>query len=438
MLQPIVYLPIEIKNRELEARLLTACYLLQRGVTVVLGQQWGVIANAEALPPGAILFKTMNQIQGSAMSTFNALGHLVIGSDEEVLTSVSEYLSSFAALSGEMCHLFLAQNEMHAAAVRDRFPRLASAIAVTGNARVEVMRQLGPEMFGAEAAAIKAQHGPLVLINTNYATANSIWGQENALAICIQAGVVDADNPASVEQFNAALAWEAQNQADMLALLTWMSANITSHRIVVRPHPAERPGYWDKFAVRHPNVTVVHKTHHVPWIMAADLVIHTSCTTGLETAFLGRPALNIERSVDPYSARITSLVNHTVQTPEAAIDAIEPFLRDGSGPLGNAHQYDDLLEKHYPGFTHGGTAELVAEQICAALRQHGAPLGQPVTWPSDNSYQRIVRSDVSKEKMSLGVEELSAAIQLVLRHVKRSAKFSIAKLDDSLFMLKPT
>ena len=46
MLQPVVYLPIEIKNRELESRLMTACYLLERGVSVVLGQQWAVFLNA--------------------------------------------------------------------------------------------------------------------------------------------------------------------------------------------------------------------------------------------------------------------------------------------------------------------------------------------------------------------------------------------------------
>ena len=221
MLQPIVYLPLEIKNRELEARLLIACRLLERGVTVVFGQQWAIFYNVENWPPGAVLFKTMNQIQAANMEAFNKREHVVAGTDEEVLTSVSDFVISFSNTAAHAAHLFFAQSGLHAAAVAQRFPVLKERTVVTGNPRVDVIRHLGPSIFGEEAARIRKEMGPYVLVNSNYATINSIWGRENAISACIQAGVLDPDDPVSAKRFADAEAWEEQNFADMKEFVSW-------------------------------------------------------------------------------------------------------------------------------------------------------------------------------------------------------------------------
>ncbi len=83
-MESIAYLGLEIKQRELESRLLIAARLLKAGVVVFFGQQWSLFSNADALPPGVVLFKTVNGIQAKPMADFRSKGHIVASTDEEV------------------------------------------------------------------------------------------------------------------------------------------------------------------------------------------------------------------------------------------------------------------------------------------------------------------------------------------------------------------
>ena len=62
-MEPIAYLTVEVKHRDLEPRLLIASHLVKAGITVVVGQQWAMFPNPSAFPPGIVLFKTVNEIQ---------------------------------------------------------------------------------------------------------------------------------------------------------------------------------------------------------------------------------------------------------------------------------------------------------------------------------------------------------------------------------------
>ena len=66
-MEPIAYLGLEIKQRELESRTMVAAHLLKAGIAVIFGQQWSMFANAAALPRGVMLFKTVNDIQAGVM-----------------------------------------------------------------------------------------------------------------------------------------------------------------------------------------------------------------------------------------------------------------------------------------------------------------------------------------------------------------------------------
>ena len=41
------------------------------------------------------------------------------------------------------------------------------------------------------------------------------------------------------------------------------------------------------------NVVVTRDESVLPWIRAAELVVHSNCTTGIEAVLAGRPVLNL-------------------------------------------------------------------------------------------------------------------------------------------------
>ena len=59
-------------------------HLLQAGLTVVVAQQWGLFGNADILPPGIVLFKTVNKLQAKKMVDLYRRGHIVTATEEEL------------------------------------------------------------------------------------------------------------------------------------------------------------------------------------------------------------------------------------------------------------------------------------------------------------------------------------------------------------------
>ena len=66
-LTPTLYLPIEDASREMGAKILVAAAALQRGFSVVIGQQWLLANNHEAMPLGIMFFiPTTEAVPGEA------------------------------------------------------------------------------------------------------------------------------------------------------------------------------------------------------------------------------------------------------------------------------------------------------------------------------------------------------------------------------------
>jgi hypothetical protein len=62
--------------------------------------------------------------------------------------------------------------------------------------------------------------------------------------------------------------------------------------IIIRPHPSESLETWKKATESFPNIKVIQDGNVIPWIMASDVMIHNSCTTGVESYILGEPVIS--------------------------------------------------------------------------------------------------------------------------------------------------
>ncbi len=62
--------------------------------------------------------------------------------------------------------------------------------------------------------------------------------------------------------------------------------------IVLRPHPEENHSFYLNAFNNIDNVHVIYEGSVVPWILAADLMIHPDCTTAIESLLLGKRPLS--------------------------------------------------------------------------------------------------------------------------------------------------
>jgi surface carbohydrate biosynthesis protein len=76
----------------------------------------------------------------------------------------------------------------------------------------------------------------------------------------------------------------------MPSLASWFP----DHKIIIRPHPSENHEVWRENLKGHDNVEVIHEGNAVPWLMASRVLLHNGCTTAVEAAALGVPAVTYQ------------------------------------------------------------------------------------------------------------------------------------------------
>ncbi|MFQ5566453.1 MAG: surface carbohydrate biosynthesis protein, partial [Paracoccaceae bacterium] len=77
-----------------------------------------------------------------------------------------------------------------------------------------------------------------------------------------------------------------------LALIPELAEALKPDALVIRPHPSENRQTWYDAANGLDNVHVVHDGSVGPWLAAADVLIHNGCTSAVEAAIVGTPALS--------------------------------------------------------------------------------------------------------------------------------------------------
>ena len=400
-----VYLTCELKSRDLDSRLLIAAHLLNAGLDVVVGQQWSMFENARVAPKGVFLFKTANRIQAHNMNYVRAKGHVAVAMDEEAL-AVSDAVSVKLSTDPDVftaADAFLFQNEQH----RTMFER---DDPIVGNTRVDLLRTMRA-LYESEAAQCAAT-GPYVLINTNYALSNSVWGSsQHVRDIAMKTWQPDMTVPAVRDYMESWPVTEQRNFDAMIGFLRLLVPRLGGVRLVIRPHPAENQDLW-----RHVGggAEIVVGSNPAPWIMGAALTVHTNSTTGLEAALLGCPCLNL--NPDPQATFSRSFVTNNApfqaSTPEDAFHAVRRTL------AGEAVPRDTAWLPHFP---ENAPARVSAEIAARAIES------LPVT-----AWARTARQPVEIEKFSANLDDVSARL-LRMCSMLGISNIVGGTLDDSIF-----
>jgi surface carbohydrate biosynthesis protein len=392
----VVYIPCELKARDLESRLLIAARVLKRGTPVLFGQMWSMIGNFRNMPKGCVIYCTANKIQAKTMANAKMNDFVVLGFDQEALPfSGAGFLDNVDPMAAANCDRFLVATTAHRDALHAAYPDLP--IDVVGSPRVDILRSLKPPAPMTE---------PYVLFNSSFALTNSIWGStEKAMSILRKGGGV------SEQVMQERLDFEIASKTETLGLLEWMAENLP-WRVVVRPHPAENADSWHAFT--KDRMTVVAGQSPIPWIAHAKLMVHSNSTTGLEAAFLGTPCLNVSPTgfddfVDQYVLR---QINATVRTAQTGAEAIAAWAKTGKGLTST------LALETYP----LDSADLIAEiahnyvaEFPIARKYHLDP---------------IQRTDPQKAKFTVSLEEVVNCYNSVN---SAGGELKVMQVQDSLF-----
>ena len=435
---PYLYLPIEVSARELDAKLLIASFAVSRGFEVVLGQKWLMQRNLASMPPGIVLFKTLTTRDAKAMRQAHARGHRVAAIDEEVpgIVTRSEGLRWVFEGAVEQADVIFAVGDEHHETLVGRFPDFQHKFEVAGNPRWDLLRPEFIESHAEELARIRREFGPIILINTNLGLINNAKGSpEQVVRTLERGGKVDRRRPADAAFFSEHRRLEEASLAGIKALLPGLSGRFADHTIIIRPHPGEKIKTWQDLIAGVPRVAMVQRGSAVPWILAADVLVHTYCTTGVEAFALGKPAVCFmpARSslLDNY---LSPRINFVAESIDDVIARIAAILDTAPGAFAYPAEFHATFERSFVSWTGAFAAGRIVD--CLAHRFH-VPLApaQRASWRPGRGYASAMRRKPHQRRVmpEMDSDEILGRLQRFRRSMSDALEFKIHPCGDRLF-----
>ena len=157
-------------------------------------------------------------------------------------------------------------------------------IRVTGHPRFEMLNSKYRIFYDDEINKIKNRYKNYILINTNMGFGNNIKGDD-----CIRDKIIGYGT--WYKNIDEIINHDKLKIDNYIDLVEKISKNYNGN-IIFRPHPEENLEIYRNAFDKVKNVTINNKGSVIPWLIAADYMIHPDCTTSIESIILGKKAIS--------------------------------------------------------------------------------------------------------------------------------------------------
>jgi surface carbohydrate biosynthesis protein len=325
------YIPVELKVRELQSKLLLALKSAKAGFVVIIGSKNGLIRRLPFLPRGIFMGFGIVKNYEKLFKKCRKLGHKVVAFDEEGLVFLNEEVYKRYRVSKDTLsnvELFFAWGEVQTDAVLSKAPEAESKVINTGSLRFDLMSPRYRKILDDEVYRIKKKYGPIILINSSFAPCNHFSGTEFYLkALRDKFMMVSPED----ETFHKKRIKHMGNIFEgFIEMIPELSRNFRDYKIIVRPHPSENHIVWERSIKGLDNVFMVNEGNVIPWILASSAVIQNGCTTGVEAFFLGRPVIAYRPvTSDEFDIPLPNSLGKSISSVPRLIGYLKDLLRYG-------------------------------------------------------------------------------------------------------------
>ena len=331
--RPWLLLPIETKHREFYGKVLLSLVAAEKGFDVLLGEQNAMLAQLDNIPKGIYLDKSVGRTKTRYFEKLSRRGSKIVAWCEEGLVYRDRDAYLHERVSNDslaMAERFFAWGDVQASDIHRQAPEAGDRVFVTGNPRFDMLRPEFRNLFNPIADSLKQQFGPYILINSNFSRFNHFMGYDFWIDALKQRGTITNDTQLAF--YHRWREFLGRVFRGFIEVLPALSHAFPQHTLIVRPHPSEDHDVWLREVADLENVTVVHEDSAIPWIVGAEVVVHNSCTTGLEAFLLDVPVAAYRPATDTtFDSHLPNAVSHQAYDGEELIGTIRTLLRGSVG-----------------------------------------------------------------------------------------------------------
>lgn len=283
-----IYIPIEIKSRELESKILLALEAASRGHEVLLGPlsivfSWGPTG---LLKPGIFHDKSLHpKVNFPPQRKIKERGGVITCLDEEsgLLDESYEKFAKtrFSKKSLSIASRVFCWGDFDESALKELYPEYSSVISNTGSPRVDLWRPKFKRFYAdLNKGGVHDDLIDYIFVVSNFSLTlnqNRFWNLVN-----LERGNGDLERSETEDYYFKLYSYEVNLLNEFVKMIRALAIEFPLKTIVVRPHPIENQDAWKVLLNELGNVKVIREGSINNWVNNASVIIHNGCTTALE------------------------------------------------------------------------------------------------------------------------------------------------------------
>lgn len=331
-----IALVVDNPLRDLPGLVLLAARLAGRGHEVTLVpmnlQHWELFS----LAPDYVVANYCRPTNESLLRRLQAcgIGVAVLDTEGGVLSSLEAYARTLSREEEVRARIdaFLAWGPaLGEYVVREGWFR-ADQVEVTGAPRLDFYAE--PWRAAARRAANgSGDGGALVMLNGNFPVVNPQFQtpEQEAAQLVAKFGYT----PERVAEWQRV---QRETMEGLAGIANDLARRFPAVTFVYRPHPFEKAATYDRLLERRDNLRLVREGTVDGWILRSVAVIQRSCSTAIESALAGVPALSPVWLPTPVVMETAEAVSDPVPSPDAMAAALEAILDGRYAPPSAARE----------------------------------------------------------------------------------------------------
>lgn len=324
--KPVLIIPIEVKSRDFFSRIYIAQKAVKLGYRVFVGKSRPLHRQLPFLPRGLILEDEMTFQSRIFFKKATKMGYGIVTIDEEAIaiTTGKRYVAQrvyHPNIDHILLHFTRGQEDLDA--IANSMPASAdlTKLRPAGNPRLDLLRE---EYF--DLYANKSPHewdaNDVILVNSRFSRANPF----NMSRAQVRDVVKRKFNftPEQYEDFCGYLDHTDKLFDAFVPIAQELPKRFPDKIIVFRPHPSENFKFWQDIADQHDNAHCIHSGTAVQWAAHSRVMIHSGCTTAIESALLGLNVVgHCPIESDEYNVDLANNMSLKAETADDIFDAIK-------------------------------------------------------------------------------------------------------------------
>lgn len=393
----VIYLPIELKARELFPYLLLALTLIKSDAIVHIGGYNEVLSyiKNKRQKNGALLLK--GGMRGEKLKHIKKKLDGVCIFDQEITPIVEcrdEIRKRVPKSSLKYIDKIFYLGEFHRGIAREEIPcsPMRPELSVVGWPKLDLYADFAKPLWSKKLETIKGKHGDYLLFSSDFGCIS--LSNKKEILRKIEIGL-ECEEEISLPSLEYDLNKRIENFNRCLALLREVDNDPRYPRVIVRPHPGEPKSVWHN-NLRHFKKTFVEMDSEItPWILGAKAVLHRGCTSALQAQFAGVPTGCIMTAADGTEHLISCKLSHSVTKASDILELIKKN-RLNNYPEWPKNRVSQIVD-------YSGTERLADELLATVFsrvkieKAEEASNGNTKTRSTKDAFQRLLKRGVSLE-----------------------------------------